>query len=104
MAKKIIDFGGLSGEIPREIISEFDNSITRLGLVKKRALAAAALAFVKSDIESQMKWYVEAGRYFSTDEIPDQPDHAKHAASEIESAGRNNAGSRPQSGTRRKRA
>ena len=67
--------GQISGEVPAGLIAEFDSCVDRLGIAKKRAIAAAVYAFVTANADAQHAWqravydqyYAEAdaGRAFS---------------------------------------
>lgn len=46
-------FRQLGGDVPDKLIEDFDEMTTRLGFVKKRALAAAASAMIQADLETQ---------------------------------------------------
>ena len=49
-------FGQISGEVPQELIDAFDACISRLGITKKRAIAAAVHAFVSGAADVQHEW------------------------------------------------
>ena len=48
--------GQISGEVPAGLIAEFDACVDRLGIAKKRAIAAAVYAFVSASADAQHAW------------------------------------------------
>ena len=45
--------------LPARLVAEFDQAVEEKGLIKKRAIAAAAAAFLRASVEEQMKLYRE---------------------------------------------
>ena len=48
--------GQISGEVPAGLIDQFDRCVDRLGIAKKRAIAAAVYAFVTATADAQHDW------------------------------------------------
>ncbi len=48
--------GQIAGEVPQDLIDEFDACVDRLGVTKKRGLAAAVYAFVNAGHKVQHDW------------------------------------------------
>ena len=48
--------GQIAGEVPQALIDEFDGCINRLGMTKKRAIAAALYAFIAGGADAQYEW------------------------------------------------
>ena len=72
MAKKS-EIKALCVDLPSSLFEEFDECCTRLGLIKKRAVAAALEAFVTADIDQQLKWYRQIyARIYGPDVKPEK--------------------------------
>ena len=48
--------GQIAGEVPQDLIDAFDACVDRLGVTKKRGIAAAVYAFVSAGAEAQHDW------------------------------------------------
>jgi hypothetical protein len=48
--------GQIAGEVPQDLIDAFDACVDRLGVTKKRGIAAAVHAFVSAGAEAQHDW------------------------------------------------
>ncbi len=69
MEKKIIE-KPLNGDIPAALFDAFAMAVDDSGLKKKRAVAAAAYAFIEADNATRTAWW-QAGRDYDTN--PDGP-------------------------------
>ena len=58
------DMKQISGEIPTTLAEAFTEAIEALGLVKKRAIAAAIAAWLRADSQTQMAQYHEVFELF----------------------------------------
>ncbi len=66
-------FGQISGEVPQDLIDAFDACINRLGITKKRAIAAAVHAFVSGAADRQHEWLrVVYDRYYGMSDPNDR--------------------------------
>ncbi|HUV63445.1 MAG TPA: hypothetical protein VMW24_06070 [Sedimentisphaerales bacterium] len=70
MAKKNLE-NALNVEIPEALASELDEVAVRLGLIKKRAVAAALAHFLAATVDDKMQMYqaVYEGYYATGDEL-----------------------------------
>ena len=48
--------GQIAGEVPQDLIDAFDACVDRLGVTKKRGIAAAVHAFVAAGAKAQHDW------------------------------------------------
>lgn len=68
MAKKTqpaVPFRQLGGGIPAALADDLDRLVRKLGLVKKRAVAAAVCSFVHAEPKEQMRLYQDVfDRYY----------------------------------------
>jgi len=63
------EVGNIAGEVPRELYDAFDAAAERLGIAKKRLLAAAIAAFCDQTHEEQISLYMQAhAKYYAKDE------------------------------------
>ena len=48
--------GQIAGEVPQDLIDAFDACVDRLGVTKKRGIAAAVHAFITAGADAQHDW------------------------------------------------
>jgi len=54
----------IQGEVPGALVEAFGQAVDDSGLVKKKAVATAAWAFIQADAETRAKWWLEASQKF----------------------------------------
>ena len=63
--------GQIAGEVPQDLIDAFDACVDRLGVTKKRGIAAAVHAFVAAGAEAQHDWLRAVyERHYASADVP----------------------------------
>lgn len=91
-------FRQLGGDVPDGLIADFDEMVSRLGFVKKRALAAAVSSMIQADLETQHDWYREVYERYYSDESASTLAGADRAAHDAVKRGRSRKGTKKEAG------
>ena len=87
MEKKLPEHIG--ADVPGQLIVDLDSVVGRLGLVKKRAIAAALASFIHSETAEQMQAYQTVyEQYYSNELSTDDTSAADHAEAIVLEEGR----------------
>ncbi|MEI7836354.1 MAG: hypothetical protein WCK05_08070 [Planctomycetota bacterium] len=80
-------FRHVGGEVPAELLTDLDHVAERLGLLKKRLLAAAVAAFIQAGSDEQLRLYQEVYlRYYAPAATGGPEDLARDAQAALQGA------------------
>ena len=88
----------ISGEVPQVLIDAFDQCVDRLGVTKKRAIAAAVHAFLNADANAQHAWLREVYDHYHAPSVSTGTGRLKGSAAEV---GKRAAGAVARGGSKR---
>ena len=78
----------LNVHVPEALFDDLDGVVERLGLVKKRTVAAAVSAFLHADVETQLELYREVYRRYYASGEPAGATPSQRQAAEAAELGR----------------